>query len=243
LSADGPEPPRREGVRFPTTRWTLVRAAGVSEEARRDALEALFSLYWKPVYYYLRRRGLDPARAEDTVQGFFTDLLERGFPSHADPARGRLRSYLRAAMDHYLINQHAKEVAAKRGGGLPVLSIDVPGAERCLASAAADPSEAYEQEWAMAVFARALDRLRGEYFEGGRRGHPGTILRFFEFDAAPSYAEAAAECGMPVGRFKASLHRARVRFRELLREEVAHTTPAEGAVEHEMNDLLRILRR
>ena len=64
----------------------------------------------------------------------------------------------------------------------------------------------------------------------------------FGFDAPPSYAEAAAECGMTVGRFKACLHRARVRFRELLREEVAPTA-AEGALEDEIAELLRILRR
>jgi RNA polymerase sigma-70 factor (ECF subfamily) len=228
------------GGRFPTTRWTLVLAARPDGPASRDALEALFSLYWRPVYYYLRRKGLDADRAQDTVQGFFTHLLERGFPRGVDPARGRLRSYLRVATDRYLINEHDKGAAAKRGGRLIQVPIDSESAERDLAFTAHDPGEAYEREWAVTTIARAVDRLRAEYAGGRRRGEPETILRFFGFETAPTYAEAAAACGMSVGRFKACLHRARARFRELLREEVGATAD-EAAVDEEIAQLLRVL--
>jgi hypothetical protein len=43
---------------FPTTRWTLVVAAG--DPQRKDARSALVSLcenYWYPLYAYLRRRS------------------------------------------------------------------------------------------------------------------------------------------------------------------------------------------
>lgn len=229
------------GTRFPTTRWTLVRAARPGEPACRDALDSLLSQYWKPVYVYLRRRGLDSDGAKDAVQGLFTHLLERGFPRGLDPERGRLRSYLRVAADRYLINEHARESAAKRGGGVRPVPIDAEQADRELPAAVEDPVQAYEREWAVGMIARTLERLRKEYAEGRRRGQPETILRFFAFDAAPSYAEAAAECSMSVGRFKASLHRARARFRELLREEVGPT--ATEGVEDEIACLLRSLRR
>ncbi len=230
-------------MKFPTTHWTLVRAARASESARREALGVLFSGYWKPVYFYLRRRGLDEEKAKDTVQAFFTDLLERGFPSRADPARGRLRSYLKAALDNYLVNQHARETAAKRGGGTVAVPIDTEWAERHLASAAENPERAYEREWAAGLIARALDRLRGEYFQASRRARGEAVLRYFEPGPPLSYADAAAEAGMSVAAFKAALHRARTRFRELLREEVAQTTQTEGAVEDEMAHLLSALRR
>lgn len=228
--------------RFPTTRWTLVLAARPGEPAQREALEALLSLYWKPVYIYLRRKGLDADRAQDAVQGLFTQLLEHGFPGRVDATRGRLRSYLRAAADRYRINEHHKDVAVKRGRGLVPVAIDAGEAEHDLRSAADDPEQAYEREWAVATIARALDRLRQEYQDGRRRGQPEVILRFFGFEAAPSYVEAAAQCGMTPARFKASLHRARTRFRELLREEVAPTA-SEGGVEEEIGHLLRVLRR
>jgi hypothetical protein len=130
----------------------------------------------------------------------------------------------------------------KRGGGLAAVPIDTEGAERDLAASAPDPAEAFEREWAVATLARAVERLREEYTSGKRRGQPEVILSFFGFDAPPSYAEAAARSGMTPARFKACLHRARTRFRELLREEVAPTA-SEGALEDEIADLLRILRR
>jgi hypothetical protein len=48
---------------FPTTRWTLVVAAG--DPHRKEARSALVSLcekYWYPLYAYLRRRGYRPMR-------------------------------------------------------------------------------------------------------------------------------------------------------------------------------------
>lgn len=228
--------------RFPTTHWTLVLAARPGEPAQREALEALLSLYWKPVYFYLRRKGLDADQAQDAVQGLFTQLLEHGFPGRVDAARGRLRSYLRAAADRYWINEHHRQSAAKRGRGMVPVAIDAAEAEHDLRSAADDPERAYEREWAVATLARAIERLRAEYLEGRRQGRPEVILRFFGFEEAPSYVEAAAQCGMTAARFKASLHRARMRFRELLREEVAPTA-SEGGVEDEIGHLLRVLRR
>ena len=219
-----------------------MRAAQPGGPARQDALDSLLSLYWRPVYFYLRRKGLDADRAQDAVQGLFTQLVERGFPERVDPVRGRLRSYLRVAADRYLINEHARESAVKRGGGQVAVPIDTENAERDLAASAPDPAEAFEREWAVATLARAVERLREEYASGRRQGRPEVILSFFGFDAPPSYAEAAAQSGMTPARFKASLHRARTRFRELLREEVAPTA-SEGVLEDEIADLLRILRR
>ena len=47
-----------------------------------------------------RRRGLSPEEAEDIVQGFLADMIERGDLAGADRSKGRFRSYLRAACEH-----------------------------------------------------------------------------------------------------------------------------------------------
>ncbi len=57
---------------FPTTRWTLVVAAGAPH--RKEARSALVSLcegYWYPLYAYLRRRGYPADQAQDLTQEFF----------------------------------------------------------------------------------------------------------------------------------------------------------------------------
>jgi len=226
---------------FPTTRWTLILRSQQGGEAERNALEQLFAAYWKPVYFFLRRKGLPPPAAEDAVQGFFLHLLQQDFLPRLDPGRGRFRSYLLRALEHYLTNLHERDSALKRGGGYRFVPLDVVLAERELPAAPEEPLRAYEREWALGLMERALTRLRREYEEGKRKGSADTVLRFFGLDRAPSYAEAAAECAMTVPQFKAALHRARERFREILREEVAATVEDDGEGDREIADLLRAL--
>src|SRR4051812_41437013 len=109
---------------FPTTRWTLILASRGGGEAERAALDQLCTTYWKPVYFFLRRKGLSPAAAEDAVQGFFLHIREGNFLPRLDPERGRLRSYLLRSLEHYLINQHAHDSAQKRGGGYQFVPLD-----------------------------------------------------------------------------------------------------------------------
>ena len=79
---------------FETTRWSVVQAAGnVCNGTASESLEVLCRTYWYPLYAYLRRRGHQPAEAEDLTQGFFADLLRRGAVGVADRQRGRFRSF------------------------------------------------------------------------------------------------------------------------------------------------------
>jgi DNA-directed RNA polymerase specialized sigma24 family protein len=224
---------------FPTTRWTLVRRAGDGAGERRIVLDALFAQYWGPAYAYVRRKGLAREDAEDAVQGFFTRLFERGFPNGLDPARGRLRGYLRVALDRYLVNEHYRRRAVKRGGDLPPPAA-LERVEAALAAPVDDPAAAYDREWAVGVLERSLERLQVEYADGRRRGDPQAILRFFSFDESPSYAEGAAACGIPIPRFKAALHRARARYRQLVREELA--SAGGGSTDEDVAELMRALR-
>jgi RNA polymerase sigma factor (sigma-70 family) len=221
---------------FPTTRWTIVLSSRDGDAARRAALEALLPQYWKPVYFFLRRKGLSVESAEDATQGFFLHVLENDALPRADPARGRFRSYLLACLTHYLVNQHERDAAVKRGGRARIVPLDTGIAERELPAAPDDPGRAFDREWATAIFERALLRLTREYEEGRRKGPAEAFLGFFRLEEAPSYAEGAAACGMTVTQFKAALHRSRERFRELLREEVA--TTVDGDAETEMRALL-----
>ena len=48
---------------FPTTRWTLILVSRKDGEAEKAALDQLFATYWKPIYFFLRRKGLAPESA------------------------------------------------------------------------------------------------------------------------------------------------------------------------------------
>lgn len=227
---------------FPETRWSLILAARLGDRARREALEAMLGAYWKPIYHYMRRKGLDADAAQDAVQELVAHLLAQDFLGRVDPERGRFRSYLRTAADHLLINLHEKRTAQKRGGGQATLSLDFDVAERELVARTESPEAAFDRDWALGVMDRALARLKAEFDGGARKGPIDIALDFFRGAEPPSYADAAARAGMPAPTFKAFLHRTRVRFRELVKSEVAGTVGTAAHADQEVADLMAALR-
>ena len=53
---------------FPTTSWILIDRITRDEDDRRVLTGLLLKRYWKPVYYYLRRRGRSNEEAQDLTQ-------------------------------------------------------------------------------------------------------------------------------------------------------------------------------
>ncbi len=112
--------------RFPTTSWGVVLAAGGRHTAEsRPALETLCGAYWFPLYAFLRRDGRDHEAAQDLVQGFFTQLLEKRMLVQVTREGGNFRSYLLTALKHFLVNERLRRTAKKRDGGRTILSLDL----------------------------------------------------------------------------------------------------------------------
>src|SRR5262249_8359168 len=114
---------------FPTTRWTLVVAAG--DPRRKEARSALVSLcenYWYPLYAYLRRRGYPAGQAQDLTQEFFTRVLEGRYLDRADPEKGRFRAFIVTSLKFFLADEGDRVRAQKRGGGA-VLSLETSSGE------------------------------------------------------------------------------------------------------------------
>lgn len=222
---------------FPGTRWTMILSSREGIDRRRSAMQDLLATYWKPLYFHARRKGLAIESAKDAVQGFCTHLLEQDFLSRLDPGKGRLRSYLRTSFDHFLMNEHEKNSAWKRGGKIAIVPLDFEAAEKAFR-----PDATFDREWAQHVMERAVANLRGEFENGTRKGSFDIAMRFFGFTEAPSYADAAKEAGMSVSQFKAFLHRTRERFREIVRAEVSDTVSDDREAESEVADLVRALK-
>lgn len=227
---------------FPQTRWSLIRSAAGAGGERRAALEELLGAYWKPLYFYVRRKGLAVEDAKDAVQEFCARLLAGDFFERPDPAKGRFRSYLRVSIDNFLRNEHEKRTAKKRGGDVKTVPLDVDVAESQLGGAPDAPDAAFEREWARGVMENALERLDAEFAAGRRQGPFDVFARYFQTGEPPPYEQTARELHMSVSSFKSFLHRTRERFRALVREQVAHTIGDEESADAEIGALIRALR-
>lgn len=227
---------------FATTRWSLVAAArDPAAPDARQALAELCALYWYPVYAYVRRRGGDHHKAQDLTQAFFARLLEKHDLAAADRTRGRFRSFLLAACQHFLANEYDRETAAKRGGGATHVPLDFAGADgRYAREPACDdpPERAFDRQWALELLDRTVSGLRAEYAESGRAKLFDALK---DCMAGAGYAALAEELGMTEGAVKVAVHRLRQRYRDRLRDLIAETVAAPEDVDDEIRDLFAAL--
>lgn len=231
---------------FPTTRWTMVVQAGeLAGEAAARALEELCQAYWRPLYVYVRRRGVPAEKAEDLIQGFFADFLARDHVAQADRRKGRLRSYLLGALNHYLSDATGRERRQKRGGGRAVLSLDLASTEAGYLREAVDdqtPDQLYERRWALALLERVLDRLKAEHHAAGR-GKLFDELKplLLSVDAPANYGPLARKLGRSEGALRVAVHRMRRRYGQLLRNEVAEVVADPADIDDELRHLVAVL--
>lgn len=237
----------RGGGTFSTTRWTLVAAAGERfDDAGSQALAELCQMYWSPLYSYLRRRGYGREQAEDLTQGFFASLLERQGLQSADPARGRFRGFLLTALKRYVINEHERDTAARRGGPVRrLLTLDFDDAERSFARGLGSgdtPDREYDRKWAALCIDRALASLRAEYGQTGKGAVADALLPYLtDHGPLPSYNAIAQDLLMSEGAVKVAVHRLRQRFGAILRLQIADTVLSPADADEEMRELLRVV--
>ena len=158
----------------------------------RAALEELVPRLLVPAVRLCSPPRSSSPEAEDLVQGFLADLLERGDLASVDRSKGRFRSFLRAACEHYLANRRDHDRAAKRGGGVTIVPIDRLDAESRYDREPAHELTAerlFERQWALTLLGRVLERLEAEMGQAGKArlfarlrpaltgGRPGPFVR------------------------------------------------------------------
>jgi RNA polymerase sigma factor (sigma-70 family) len=236
------EPSSAPGDIFVTTRWTVVLAAGRRQTPHADrALEELCRTYWFPLYAYVRRRGHAKADAEDLVQAFFARFLAKNYLEGLSAERGRFRAFLLASLKNFLTNEWKKSQRLKRGGGETVLSLDWETADtkfQVASTAEQSPDKAFDREWAVALLAQVIERLRAECAADGKAKQFEHLKIFLTAGkGAVPHADVARALGMDEGAVRVAAHRLRKRYRELLRDEIAHTLADPARVDEEMRAL------
>ena len=231
---------------FVTTRWTVVLAAGGTDTTQaRQALEHLCRTYWYPLYAYVRRRGHSAHDAQDLTQAFFARLLAQESLANADPDRGRFRSFLLTAMNHFLTSEWKRGLAQKRGGGCQVLSLELAAAEKRYDLEPAihsSPDKLFEKQWALTLLEEVINRLELEFQTDGKANW-FTALKpaLLGVRESQPYAALATQLSMNESAVKVAVHRLRKRYRELIRDEISSTLDSSEEIEAEMRHLLRVL--
>jgi RNA polymerase sigma-70 factor (ECF subfamily) len=231
---------------FTTTHWSVVLdAQGPSSPRASAALEVLCRAYWYPLYAYARRQGADPPTAEDQTQAFFERLLEKNYLAQVRRERGRFRSFLLKAFDHFLCEEWKRNQAKKRGGGRVFVPIDIVSGEewyRHEPLELRDPAKLFDRRWALTVLHEAKARLKAQLSQKHTLAECELLETLEEGGQdAPSYAQAGEKLGLAEGNVRKLVFRMRERHKSLIREVVEETVGSPMEVDEELRFLLRVV--
>ena len=228
---------------FTTTHWSVVVAArGADSTAAGAAMERLCQAYWYPLYAYVRRLGHSAHDAEDLIQGFFAQAIEKNYLASADQEKGRFRSFLLLALKRFMANEWHRNRALKRGSGQPAISLDALSAERRYALEPVDGLSAdklFERRWALTLLETVLARLEAEQREAGRaKLFEELKLSLIGGGRGTPYSEIATALGLSEAAVKVAVHRLKRRYREILELEIANTVASPEQIAEERRHLL-----
>jgi RNA polymerase sigma factor (sigma-70 family) len=233
------------GAAFMTTDWSVVLSAQCISPAATEALENICRNYWRPLYAFVRREGYAREEAQDFTQAFFARFLERRDLDAVRRERGRLRSYFLASLKNFLANERDRAMTIKRGEGRRPIPLD-----ELTTHSGADLEPAnhlsadriFERSWALTVLEQVFARLEKEYDATGKTQLFERFKSLLADEDRQSQSDIAREFTMSENAVKQAFHRLRERYRQLLREEIAHTVATPGEIEDELRYLIAVLR-
>ncbi|UCG59806.1 MAG: sigma-70 family RNA polymerase sigma factor [Phycisphaerales bacterium] len=235
---------------FQTTVWSDICLVRTLDQGRRDAaINDLIKAYWKPVYCYLRRKGLDNERAKDLTQGFFEEIvLGRQLVQRADETKGRFRTFLLTALDRYVTSVHRRDFAAKRRpkeGIIPLQDLDETSVS--VAAEGMSPGSTFNYVWASELLQAVLANVQEGCEQDGKQVHwqlfhARVLNPIISGAEPPSLAELCERLNV-AGTVKAEnmIVTVKRRFQAALRRHIRDHVESEEDVDEEIRDLMNIL--
>ncbi len=230
---------------FLTTRWTVVAKARGDSPAARQALEELCAGCWFPLYAFARRSGRSPADAQDLVQGFFVEIIEKDLIARVDAEKGRLRTFLLTAFKRHMAHEHRRESALKRGGATQPLSFDEADAESWYADQLVDgesPERMYDRQWALGLLEAVVHELAEDWARRDKASLFEALRPYLTGQPEDGdYAQVEKTTGLSRTALKSAVHRLRAQYRERLIARVKETQIEGDDHEDELRVLLEAL--
>ncbi len=161
-----------------------------------------------------------------------------------DRRKGKFRSFLLAALEHFLANEWRRANAEKRGGKFTFLSLDDTAEQQYLQAPALGISSEkfFEQQWAITLLEQAVTKLRAEFVTASKAASFEELKIFLTGEKRTiSYAELALKLDTTEAALKMAVSRMRQRYGELLRAEIANTVATPEDVDEELRALFSAL--
>lgn len=212
-------PPPRPRLDAIPTQWSLIQQAHAAGEQGADwqtARQALTLRYAPALRRYLGALVADPHEADELAQDVLVKLLQGDFAG-ADPAKGRFRDFLKTALRNLVRKRWEKEQRRKPIG----FDFDRVGGPDFLPEQ--DP---WLAAWRKQLLDQAFLALERHDQEAGGVGY-AALLRLRAEQPSATSEELAARLSAQTKKLlraealRQQLRRARVKFAELLKAEVA----------------------
>jgi len=204
--------------RFQSTYWDVVLQA---KAGAPDAIERLVTEYWKPIYFFIRRKGNDVESAKDLTQSFLSVFLEKDYLKSVSPERGRFRSFVMASLDHFLSDAGKYARRVKRGGRFNFVEAED---DLSCSAPSASPSAAFFRGWALSILEQAYEQVKLEV--------PPEDMKLLSGPPPPE---------MSVSDRKNRLHRIRTKLKAHLRRMILPNVEREAEVDSEIREILSLL--
>jgi RNA polymerase sigma-70 factor (ECF subfamily) len=223
-----------------TTAWSMVIGAQQGGEAGRECLERLCHNYWKPAYYYARRRGMDHHGASDCIQEFFARMLAGDWLGSVDKERGSFRGWLLTALRRWVSR-------SRTATGMDRMTLVDDSIVRAYEEEdqRTSPEELFNKAWANSCLDEAMNLMIEEQKGTSKERQVSVFIEFLKITAAaeqqPSYDELSEHFQIPVTTITNDLHRARSLFRTYLERVVKDTLNNPNDIDQELYALRQYL--
>lgn len=232
-------------AQWPSTFWTQIREMQASSNgARAPLLDALVRRYWPPLHAFFKAQGVSHHFAEDLVQGFLGEFLEKDKLRQVDRSKGRFRDLFMVSARRYMISRLRKERTQRRGGDRQMQSFDAAGVANRVSQECAPSqrgSDAFVDAWKRGILDQAQQAVIQEC---RRRERTIDFLVFRDYyltdgDERRTWSKIAERYG--VQDWKKATRMAdwvKERFRRAIRQEIRYYVQDESEVDDEIRDLL-----
>ncbi len=236
--------------RFPATRHSaLLALADENPETRIRAREKLISVYWKPVYKYVRLKwNKDREAAEDLTQGFFLEEIEKNFFKNFEKQKARFRTFLRVCLDRFVQKQNQSASRIKRGGDVKFVSLDYDGAENEISRANSpvinNAERFFAEQWAHDLLSSSVTELRTRLANDNKQDYYKVFERYdiqrAESGEKVTYAEIAQALEISVESVTNYLAYARKLFRQIVKDTLREITASDQEYREELKAVLGV---